>query len=165
MAKVATKATEERTGTIAPIRPTLSLLPHWMERVEEMLERPFGPLFPMLRFPEELAAVKVPPVDVFEEGDTLVVKAELPGLKKEEIEVNLAGDLLTLSGKKEKEEKVERKDYHRIERMAGAFTRTVMLPVEVETEKVTAKFENGVLEIRAPKTPEAKARTRRIEVG
>jgi HSP20 family protein len=93
-----------------------------------------------------------------------VVKAELPGMKKEEIEVTLTGELLTLSGKKEKEEKVERKDYHRIERMAGAFTRSLKLPFEVEVEKVTATFREGVLEIRAPKTPEAKAKSRKVEV-
>jgi HSP20 family protein len=163
MAKVARREHEhEREGTIVPIRPTLSL-PHWMERFEEMLENRW-PFFPALRWPEEMAAVKVPPVDVYEEGDALVVKAELPGMKKEEIEVTLTGDLLTLSGKKEKEEKVERKDYHRVERMAGAFTRSLKLPFEVEVEKVTATFREGVLEIRAPKTPEAKARSRKVEV-
>ena len=163
MTKVARREHEhEREGTIVPIRPTLSL-PHWMERFEEMLESRW-PFFPALRWPEEMAVVKVPPVDVFEEGDALVVKAELPGMKKEEIEVTLTGDLLTLSGKKEKEERVERKDYHRLERMAGAFTRSLKLPFEVEVEKVTATFREGVLEIRAPKTPEAKARSRKVEV-
>ena len=163
MTKVARREHEhEREGSIVPIRPSLSL-PHWMERIEEMFETRW-PFFPMLRWPEEIAAVKVPPVDVYEEGDTLVVKAELPGMKKEEIEVTLTGDLLTLSGKKEKEEKVERKDYHRLERMAGAFTRSLKLPFEVEVDKVTAAFREGVLEIRATKTPEAKARSRKVEV-
>jgi HSP20 family protein len=111
-----------------------------------------------------MAAVKVPPVDVYEEGDTLVVKAELPGMKREEIEVTLTGDLLTLSGKKEKEEKVERKDYHRLERAAGAFTRSFKLPYEVKLDEVKATFKEGVLEIRAPKSAEAKARSRKIEV-
>jgi HSP20 family protein len=114
--------------------------------------------------PHELGLLEVPPMDVFEEGDELVVKAELPGLAREEIDVTVAGELLTVSGRKEKEEKVERKDYHRLERSAGAFTRTITLPVEVEIEKVTATFKDGVLEIRAPKTPEAKSRTRKIAV-
>lgn len=164
MAKVARREHEhEREGTIVPIRPTLSL-PHWMERIEEMFESRW-PFFPMLRWPEEMAAVKVPPVDVFEEGDTLVVKAEMPGMKREEIEVTLTGDLLTLSGKKEKEEKVERKDYHRLERSAGAFTRSLKLPYEVKLDEVKAAFREGVLEIRAPKSAEAKAKSRRIEVA
>ena len=86
-------------------------------------------------------------------------------MKKEEIEVALSGDLLTLSGKrKEKEEKVERKDYHRLERMAGAFSRSLKLPFEVEVEKVTAVFREGVLEIRAPKTEATKAKSRHIAV-
>jgi HSP20 family protein len=161
MAKVARRE-HEREGTIVPIRPALSL-PHWMERIEEMFESRW-PFLPMLRWPEEMAAVKVPPVDVFEEGDTLVVKAEMPGMKKEEIEVTLTGDLLTLSGKKEKEEKVERKDYHRLERSTGAFTRSLELPYEVKLDEVKATFKEGVLEIRAPKSAEAKAKSRRIEV-
>lgn len=170
MSKVARKEHEhehehEREGEIVPIRPTFSLpMPRWMERFEEMLERPFGP-FPMLRWPEELAGVKVPPIDVYEEGDSLVVKAELPGLKKEEIEVNVAGDLLTISGRKEKEEKVERKDYHRMERVTGAFTRSVKLPLEVEIDKVAAAFKDGVLEIRAPKSAAVRAKSRKIEVA
>ncbi len=164
MARVARREHEhEREGGIVPIRPTLSL-PHWMERFEEMFESRW-PFFPMLRWPEELAAVKAPPMDVYEEGDALVVKAELPGMKKEEIEVAVTGDLLTLSGKKEKEEKVARKDYHRLERMAGAFSRSLKLPFEIERDKVTATFRDGVLEIRAPKTAETKAKSRRIEVA
>jgi HSP20 family protein len=86
-------------------------------------------------------------------------------MKKEEIEVTLTGDLLTISGKKEKEEKVERKDYHRLERAAGAFSRSLTLPFEVELDKVTAVFKNGVLEIRAPKTAETRARSRKVEVS
>ena len=162
MAKVARRE-HEREGKIVPIRPTLSL-PHWMERFEEMFESRW-PFLPMLRWPEELAAVKAPPVDVYEEGDALVVKAELPGMKKEEIEVTLTGDLLTISGKKQKEEKVERKDYHRLERAAGAFSRSLTLPFEVELDKVTAVFKDGVLEIRAPKTADTKARSRKVEVS
>ena len=162
MTKVARRE-REREGAIVPIRPALSL-PHWMERFEEMIENRW-PFFPMLRWPEELAAVKAPPVDVYEEGDALVVKAELPGMKKEEIEVTVTGDLLTISGKREKEEKVERKDYHRLERMAGAFSRSLKLPFEVELDKVTAAFRDGVLEIRAPKTAEIRAKSRRIDVS
>ncbi len=90
--------------------------------------------------------------------------AALTGLAREEIDVTIAGELLTVAGRKEKEEKVERKDYHRLERSSGAFTRTITLPAEVEIEKVTATFTNGVLEIRAPKSPEAKSRTRKIAV-
>ncbi len=76
--------------------------------------------------PEEVA----PSVDIFEEGSNVIVKAELPGMKKEEIRVDLTAATLTLSGEKKKEEKVERKDYHRFERSYGFFRRSFSLPGE-----------------------------------
>lgn len=158
-------ATEKETK-LAPRRAALTLpMPAWMERFEEMLENRWAPLFPALRWPDELLALRVPPLDVYEENGSLVVKAELPGMRREEIEVGITGALLTISGKREKEEKLERKDYHRMERSSGAFTRTVRLPFEVKLEAVTARFENGVLEIRAPKADEAKATSRKITIG
>ena len=99
-----------------------------------------------------------------EEGGALVMKAELPGMKKEEIEVGIVEDVLTISGKKEKEEKVERKDYLRYERSTGAFTRRVKLPAPVLIDKVTAKYENGVLEIRAPKADPAKSAGHKVAI-
>jgi len=132
-----------------------------MERVEEMFEgRPF---WPMLRFPEELA-MRAPPLDVYEEGGMVVVKAELPGMKREEIDIRVSGDTLTISGTKEKEEKVERKDYLRLERAAGMFTRTVTLPAEVDAAKVAASYKDGILEIRAPKVEGAEPKGHKIEV-
>lgn len=105
-----------------------------------------------------------PAVDIYEEGDDLVVKAELPGIKKEDIEVKLTDDYITISGEKKKEEKVEEKDYYRYERSYGSFSRTFRLPVEVQTDKAKAKFENGVLEIRIPKTEEAKTKERKLQI-
>jgi HSP20 family protein len=139
-------------------------LPRWMERMDELFLEPWRPFSPMLRFAEELA-MRVPPVDVFEEGPDVVLKAELPGMRKEDIEVDVTGDLVTLTGKKEKEEKVERKDYHRLERATGAFTRTVRLPAEVVLEKVTATFKDGVLEVRAPKAHAEKVTARKVDVA
>lgn len=159
------KDAPRREGEMLPVRSTFPLLPNLAERFEEMLGEP---LFRWpLRWPEPALApelARMPTMDVFEEGDTLVVKAELPGLAKEDVQVRLAGDLLTISGTKEKEEKVERKDYHRYERSFGSFSRSVMLPAEVEVEKVVASLKDGVLEIRAPKSAAAKARSRTIEV-
>jgi HSP20 family protein len=148
------------------IVPVLSRLPAFpqslVERIDDFLGERWGPWWPMLRWPEELA--RMPTVDVYEEGDQVVVKAEVPGMRKEEIDVRIAGDVLTISGKKEKEEKVERKDYYRYERSAGEFSRSVQLPAEVQADKVQAQLKEGVLEIRAPKTAEAKSRSKRIEV-
>jgi HSP20 family protein len=147
---------------VVPFRETFPALPHWMERLDELLGERWAPLLPF-RFAEDF--VRVPPVDVFEEAGAIVVKAELPGMKKEEIDIHVAGELVTISGKKEKEEKVERKDYLRLERTAGEFTRTVKLPAPIVVEKVTAAYKDGVLELRAPKAEPGVAAGRKIDVA
>jgi len=156
------EARTEKTGHVVPFRSAFPELPRLMERLDELFMERWPPLWPMLR--EEMFA-KVPAVDVFEEGDEVVVKAELPGMKKEEIEVRVTGAELTIAGRKERTEKVERKAYYRFERTAGAFTRTLRLPFEVALEKIVARYADGVLEIRAPKAPEAKPAERKVEVA
>ena len=105
-----------------------------------------------------------PPVDIFEEGENVIVKAELPGMSKEDIHVTLTEDTLTVSGEKKKEERVEKKDYQRLERSYGSFRRSFTLPVEVQNEKAAAKFKDGVLEIRVPKSEEAKKKEKKIMI-
>jgi len=145
--------------------PSLVRFPRLARRFDELLEDFFrGPLWPAFRWPEENLVVATPAIDVYEEDGTVVVKAEMPGMKREDLTVEIAGDVLTISGKRVREEKVDRKDYHRLERSEGAFRRSVHLPAEVQLEQVTAQMKDGVLEIRAPKTEEAKARARTIEV-
>jgi len=154
---------EPRTEVV----PARTLFPELTERFEELLGEPFGMLRWPIRWPElglSHELMKMPVMDIFEEGDAVVVKAEVPGLAKADLDIRLAGDVLTVSGKKEKEEKVERKDYHRYERSSGSFARSVRLPAEVEAAKVTATLKDGVLEIRAPKSEAAKAKSRKIEV-
>jgi HSP20 family protein len=156
-----------RPGVLAPVRRLFPDFPELPARMEEFFREPWAlqwPLrWPEIAWPHELA--KLPAMDVYEEGGALVVKAEVPGLAKEEIDVRVEGDVLTISGKKAKEEKVERKDYYRFERSEGVFSRTVRLPAEVEPEKMTAKLEKGVLEIRAPKADPTKSRSRKIDVA
>jgi len=164
MAKVEKREIAPREKGLAALGEPFAALPRWMERVDEMLMEPWRPFSPMLRFAEELT-IRIPPIDVYEEGADIVVKAELPGMRKEDIEVDVSGDLVTLSGKKEKEEKIERKDYHRLERATGTFTRSVRLPAEVVLEKVTAVFKDGVLEVRAPKANVGKLTARKVDVA
>jgi HSP20 family protein len=159
-----TQEMTERTK-IVPLRSNLPAFPRWMDRLEQLLDERLVSFWPTFRWPEELAALRMPPVDVFEEGDTLVVKVEVPGMKRDEIEVTLGEGILTVSGKKEKEEKIERKDYHRLERTSGAFRRAIRLPAEVNLQAVTAKLENGVLEVRAPKSEPSEPVGRKVEIG
>ncbi|MEJ2700037.1 MAG: Hsp20/alpha crystallin family protein, partial [Desulfuromonadales bacterium] len=74
-----------------------------------------------------------PAVDLFEEGNDVVVKAEIPGVKKEDLDVNISGDTITISGEKKTEEKVERKDFYHLERSVGSFTRKFRIPVGTQT--------------------------------
>ncbi|MBE0427964.1 MAG: Hsp20/alpha crystallin family protein [Nitrospirae bacterium] len=135
------------------------------KRFEDFFRRPFSLMpswWPRLGLPEmeEIS----PSVDVFTEGDDVVVKAELPGMQKEDIDVSLTEDAITISGEKKKEEKVEKKDYYSLERSYGSFKRSFSLPAEVQTEKASAKFKDGILEIRIPKTEEAKQKEKKIPI-
>lgn len=136
-----------------------------MERwFEEAFRRPFfaPPWMPRMKFPE--VGAMFPTVDIFEDGNSVVVKAELPGMKKEDIEVNISDDIITISGEKKSEDKVEKKDYYRLERSYGSFTRTLQLPAETRTEDAKASFRDGVLEVRIPKTETAVQKVKKITV-
>ena len=138
------------------------------QEMEQMFEdffqrRFFTPSWmPRIKFPE-MAEVSAS-VDMFEEGNDLVIKAEIPGMKKEEISIDFAGDTITISGEKKSEERTERKDYHRVERTFGSFSRRLRLPVEIQIDKSQASFKDGVLEIRMPKSETEKQKVRKITV-
>lgn len=138
-----------------------------MERMFEVFHKSpfsmFGPSWwPGMRLSEmEDVATSV---DIFEQDGDVVMKAEAPGMKKENIEVNLTDNIITISGKKEKEEKVEKKDYYRIERSSGTFKRSFQLPSAVQTDKAKASFKDGVLEVRIPKTDEARKKEKKITI-
>lgn len=92
-----------------------------------------------------------PTVDVFEDGGSIVVKADLPGLTRKDIEVKLIENTLEISGEKKTEEKIDRRDYLKVERSYGKFSRTLRLPEGLDGEHVTANFKDGVLEIKIPR--------------
>ena len=103
-------------------------------------------------------------VDMFEDGADLVIKAEIPGMKKEDISVDFTGDVVTISGEKKSEEKTERKDFYRVERSFGSFCRKLRLPVDIKIDNATATFNDGVLELRMPKSESGKSSVRKIAV-
>ncbi|GIW44319.1 MAG: heat-shock protein Hsp20 [Candidatus Binatia bacterium] len=170
-AKAAKKKTA-RSAQVVPVHATP------VERVvvdpfERFVERFFSDFprlpWPRIEWPEVWRPLrefelKVPAVDVYEEGDDLVVKAELPGLTKDQIDISLTDKTLTIKGEKQRSEEVKEKDYYRSERTFGSFTRTITLPVEVKADAATATLKDGVLEIRLPKTEEPGKRPRKIEV-
>ena len=133
-----------------------------MDRLfDEVFKRPFFSLWSPRLGGEEMEQLYLP-VDIFEDGESVIVKAEIPGIKKEDINVQLAPDSITISGKKSGEEKVERKDYYRVERSYGSFSRTCHLPVETMTDKARAVFKDGVLEVRIPKSQESVQRVKKL---
>lgn len=101
---------------------------------------------------------------MYEENNEVVVKAELPGMTKDDIEISLVDSTLTLKGEKKKEEEVKEKDFYRCEREYGSFLRTIDLPAEVKTDGAKATFKNGVLEIQLAKTEEAKRKPVKVAV-
>jgi len=104
-----------------------------------------------------------PALDMHEDKDNLVVKAELPGMKKEAIDISLHDGCLSISGERKSEEKFEDAEVYRAERFVGRFQRTVTLPAAVAADKVKAQYNDGVLTITLPKTEEAKPK--RINVN
>lgn len=108
--------------------------------------------------------VFTPRVDVTEDNDNLYVEADLPGIDKKDVKVSVTGDVLTISGERKVEQRDENKNYYRIERSSGSFSRSFTLPAEIDSEKISAEFKDGVLKITMPKTEEAKVVEKRIEV-
>jgi len=104
----------------------------------------------------------IPHTEMYEENDQLVMKTELPGIKKEDLDITLDGDMLTIKAEKKPEETAEDAAYHARERYYGRYYRTTSLPFRVDGDKSSAVFENGVLELRLPKSEETKAK--KIEV-
>ena len=105
-----------------------------------------------------------PLLDVEETRDEVTVRAELPGLNKEEIKLQVEGDLLVLSGERRAESESKEKTVHRLERVHGKFQRVLRLPSEVDGGRATAAYEAGVLTVRLPKREEAKPKEIAIEV-
>jgi HSP20 family protein len=108
----------------------------------------------------------LPPVDVFSNGkQELIIKAEVPGLKREDIDVTVEDNTLTLRGEKKHESEVKEEQLHRIERQYGSFSRTFSLPATVDAGKVSADYKDGVLTIRLPFREEAKPKQIKVDVA
>jgi HSP20 family protein len=161
-----TKGKKKKTGALVPRRASSELSP-WGDldgMFEDFLGRRLRPFWPERWWPAASMKISTPAVDLYEEKDDIVVKAELPGMEKDNIEVNLSGNRLTIKGEKKQEEEVKKEGYYRSERSYGSFLRTLELPTEVQTDKVKAAFKNGILEIHLPKTEEAKKKETKVNV-
>lgn len=103
-----------------------------------------------------------PPLNIWEDAENYHAEADLPGVDPKDVDIQVEGNVLTLRGEKKNEAEDQGKNYHYVERVYGTFQRTVQLPSNVDPEKVTAAYKNGVLTVTIAKKPEAKSR--KIEV-
>lgn len=106
---------------------------------------------------------KMPKVDVIERDNEIVVKAELPGVDKKDLDISVTKNTVTIQGSTSHEEKEEKGDVYRCEISRGSYSRTLTLPAEVNEEKAKAKFKDGILELTLPKVEKAKRRTIKVE--
>jgi HSP20 family protein len=107
----------------------------------------------------------VPRADVHENDNAFVVQLDLPGVEKDNVKVKFEDDTLVVSGERKHESSVDEKNFHRVERAYGSFTRSISIPKDVDSEKISASFKNGVLEITLPKADEVKAKEIEIKVS
>ena len=105
-----------------------------------------------------------PLVDVYETGKSFVLKAELPGMKEEDVHVNIEGNILTFTGERKREEEITKEHYHRTERYYGSFCRSFAIPESVDREHIKATFRSGVMKLDLPKKEEVKPKEIKIEV-
>ena len=135
-----------------------------LDEMERLFEDIFGrPFFPIAWRRAPARRAWSPPLEAYEKEEEYVVKVELPGMKKEEIEVSVMEDTLTIKGERRVEEEVKEENYYLCERCYGSFERSITLPSSVDMAKVKASYENGILEIKLPKVPEVKPR--KVEIA
>jgi HSP20 family protein len=115
-------------------------------------------------YPEDRDGFWAPVIDIEENGSNLVVKAELPGMKKEDIKVAVRDNILTVSGERSHENETKNKTFHRIERSYGKFSRVITLPADVDSNKVKASYKDGILSITLPKPESAKPKQIDVEI-
>lgn len=167
---------KNKKAEIIPVKKEVARAePRHLLRSFEDMERVFEDFFPRFLLPHYkhgLASTgtlttpfegRMPKVDIVDRDDEVFVRAELPGVDKKDIKISMTDNTVTIKGETHKEEKEEKGDYYRCETSHGSYTRTLILPAEVNSEKADAKFKDGVLELTLPKMERAKRRN--IKVG
>lgn len=163
--KEAGKNKESEMQRVEPgrVMPPFEEMEHWFENFfPRRLAHPFRTDWPSWG---ELTAPfegRMPKVDVVDRDDEVVVRAEVPGVEKDDLDVSVADNSVTIKGETKREEKEEKGDYYRSEISRGSFSRTVALPSDVDTAKVKAEFKDGFLELTMPKIAKTKRRTVKI---
>ncbi len=134
--------------------------------IRDEIDRMFDEFFGTLpeRVTTGLENVWTPSVDISETDNDIIVTAELPGVKKDDVKISLQDNVLTIRGEKKQEKEEKNENYHRVERAYGMFQRSFTLPTTVDPKKIKATFKDGVLKIKLPKTEEARMKEIPISV-
>lgn len=135
---------------------------HELLRLQDRLNRIFGQVLD--EDEHVISGQWTPPCDIIETKDAVILHAEIPGVREDSLDVQVEGGTLTLRGEKKFDQESEERNYHRIERAYGKFVRTFTLPRSVDSEKIRANVERGVLRLIMPKRSETQPRSIRIEV-
>jgi HSP20 family protein len=162
--------TPARSETGISRRPAADVAPHraWQRIADEMdrMMSGFGlaPRWqPAPLWSASAAGLWAPDVDVYQKDDQLIIKADLPGLRKEEVSVEIADDTVTIQGERKTERQEDREGYFRSERSYGSFCRVIPLPEGAMTDQAKANFHDGVLEVTLPAPPQA-TKSRKLEI-
>jgi HSP20 family protein len=132
-----------------PMRQMVTLREAMDHLFDDAFTRPFG-------MTDGWHTSSMPAIDMYQTDSEVVVKASLPGMKAEDVQINMTGDLLTIKGEMKQTDETKKKDYHFLEQRWGAFERSVRLPIAIVSDKSKAEFEDGVLTVTLPKAEELK---------
>lgn len=136
--------------------------------LQDRMNRLFNDVHGHARRDDEVLGTRgswVPAVDIYEHEGALVMKAELPDMQRDDIDVSVENQTLTLRGERRLESDVKQESFHRIERAYGGFSRAFTLPATVDASQISAEYKNGVLTVRLPFREEAKPRSIKVEVA
>jgi len=136
-----------------------------LRSLQDEVNRVFSSSFNRSSDNEMMRGAWSPTVDIYENKDQIVLEAELPGMKPEDVNISVENNVLTIQGERKFEKKDEKDNFHRVERSYGSFTRSFTLPPTVSSEAADAVFENGILRLTLAKREEAKPRKIQIKAG
>ena len=136
-----------------------------LRSLQDEVNRVFSSSFSRGSDNEMMRGAWSPTVDIYENKDQIVLEAELPGMKPEDVNISVENNVLTIHGERKFEKKDEKDNFHRVERSYGSFTRSFTLPPTVSSEAADAVFENGILRLTLAKREEAKPRKIEIKAG
>lgn len=146
----------------------MAMLTRWdpfreLARAQEEMNRAFGDERSLFRAGESVGWT--PPCDIYEDGEEIVLRAELAGVEPKDVEIGFENGVLTLKGERKLAMEDKRENYHRVELSYGTFTRAFSLPASIDAERIRAESKNGVLVVHLPKKPEAKPKSIQVKVS